>query len=388
MSTSASDFLSAIDRSCHAEQSVVLRYRNCVQFESSPGEERDLKSLLQRTSVREGLRIVPLMTYRDVEVLILDETSLMHTRTLKSIDGAVTIARCLQLGYPRIAFESGGNTGTALTAYGSRVGLETYLVVPAENLGLLDSAFFAEPNSHLIAMRDTGSVKRFASELRSRKGLPKVPQPEWRLEASRFIGCFLLEALLEGLQVDVLVQTISAAFAPLGIFRVLREYREESGGLPRFLGVQQAPNCPMYRALRGEETVHEVDTSAGLLTRVMYDSHPQTYGTVEELRGILDETEGDLTLVDSGDFAGLLKAEFGGAGILDLLAARGVDIFVRDGEIVETTGLLALTGALKEIAAGRVPAGSRMMVCLTSGTGRPDGKVVPDMWVEECEAAG
>jgi hypothetical protein len=119
----------------------------------------------------------------------------------------------------------------------------------------------------------------------------------------------------------------------------------------------------------------------------MYDASPQSYGTVEELRGVLDDSAGDLTLVDSADFRQLLENDFEGSGILSVLAEAGVDIFVREGEIVETTGLLALTGTLKEIAAGRIAAGSRVLVCLTSGTGKPDGAVVPDVWVEEEEVA-
>ncbi len=391
MSSSASEFLSAIDRRHSGEQSVVLRYRNCLRFEESPAADEDFKKLLDRTSIREGLRIFPLLTYRDVEILVLDETSLMHTHTLKSIDGAVSIARCLQRGYRRIAFESGGNTGTALSVYGRRVGLETFLVLPGENLSLLDSAVFAAPSTHLIAVRDRARVKQVSSELRKRDGLPKVPQPEWRLEASMFIGSYLLEAMLEGLQFDILAQTISAAFAPIGIFRVLRQQRPELGRLPSFLGIQQAPNCPMYRALRGGETgggPEEVGSTVRLLTRVMYDASPQSYGTVEELRGILDETAGDLTLVDSTDFSQLLKDDFDGAGILSVLAEAGVKIFIREGEVVETTGLLALTGTLKEIDAGRIAAGSRVLVCLTSGTGRPDGKVVPEVWAEEWATAG
>ena len=208
-----------------------------------------------------------------------------------------------------------------------------------------------------------------------------------------FIGSYLLEAMLEGLQFDILAQTISAAFAPIGIFRVLRQHKAELGRLPSFLGVQQAPNCPMYRALRGAEAgagagESEVRSSGRLLTRVMYDSSPQSYGTVEELRGVLDDTGGDLTLVDSADFKELLETDFDGARILSVLGKAGAEIFVRDGEIVETTGLLALTGPLKEIAAGRIAAGSRVLVCLTSGTGRPDGTVVPEAWAEEWEAAG
>jgi len=391
MSPSASEFLSAIDRRHSSEQSVVLRYRNCLRFEESPADDEDFKGLLDRTSIREGLRIFPLLTYRDVEILVLDETSLMHTHTLKSIDGAVTIARSLQKGYRRIAFESGGNTGTAFSVYGRRVGLETFLVLPGENLSLLDSTVFEASSTHLIAVRDRDRVKKVSSELRKREGLPKVPQPEWRLEASMFIGSYLLEAMLEGLQFDILAQTISAAFAPIGIYRVLRQQQPELGRLPSFLGIQQAPNCPMYRALRGGGTgaeAGEVGSTGRLLTRVMYDSSPQTYGTVDELRGVLDETAGDLTLVDSVDFERLLEDDFDGAGILSVLAEAGVNIFVRDGEVVETTGLLALTGTLKEIDAGRIAAGSRVLVCLTSGTGRPDGTVVPEAWGEEWEAAG
>lgn len=391
MSSSASEFLNAIDRRHSREQSVVLRYRNCLRFEESSADDEDFKGLLDRTSIREGLRIFPLLTYRDVEILVLDETSLMLTHTLKSIDGAVTIARSLQRGYRRVAFESGGNTGTALSVYGRRVGLETFLVVPGENLSLLDSAAFEAPTTHLIAVRDRERVKQVAGEFRKREGLPKVPQPEWRLEASMFIGSYLLEAMLEGLQFDILAQTISAAFAPIGIFRVLRQHQPELGRLPGFLGVQQAPNCPMYRALRGAGAgarAEEVSSTGRLLTRVMYDSSPQSYGTVEELRGVLDDTGGDLTLVDSADFRGLLEKDFDGAGILSVLGKAGVNIFVRDGEIVETTGLLALTGTLKEIDAGRITAGSRVLVCLTSGTGRPDGAVVPEVWAEDWVAEG
>jgi hypothetical protein len=244
-------------------------------------------------------------------------------------------------------------------------------------------------------VRDRERVKQVAGELRKREGLPKIPQPEWRLEASMFIGSYLLEAMLEGLQFDILAQTISAAFAPIGIFRVLRQHQAELGRLPGFLGVQQAPNCPMYSALRGAETgtgaregESEVRSSGRLLTRVMYDSSPQSYGTVDALRGVLDDTGGDLTLVDSADFRGLLEEDFDGAGILSVLGKAGVNIFVRDGEIVETTGLLALTGTLKEIDAGRITAGSRVLVCLTSGTGRPDGAVVPEVWAEDWVAEG
>ena len=56
---------------------------------------------------------------------------------LKSTDGCITIAKCKSKGYERIVFESGANTGTALTEYGVHAGLETYFFLPEENLLLL-----------------------------------------------------------------------------------------------------------------------------------------------------------------------------------------------------------------------------------------------------------
>ena len=50
-----------------------------------------------------GSRLV--LKYKGVEIYLLDETSLMHTRTLKSIDGCVTIAKCKQAGLQRVVLE-------------------------------------------------------------------------------------------------------------------------------------------------------------------------------------------------------------------------------------------------------------------------------------------
>ncbi|MFN2420532.1 MAG: hypothetical protein ABR527_04045 [Gemmatimonadota bacterium] len=87
-------FVGAIDPRWEASESVVLRYRNAMRLESSEEDDARLKTLFERTSIREGVRVVPLFSYRDVDVSVLDETSLMHTRTLKSIDGCVTTAHC------------------------------------------------------------------------------------------------------------------------------------------------------------------------------------------------------------------------------------------------------------------------------------------------------
>ena len=119
MSGSLNSFQNAIDHRHDASASVILRYLNALVLDESQARDARLKELMARASVAEGLRIVSFDEYRGVTIDILDECSLMHTRTLKSIDGCVTAASCLNQGIERIVFESGGNTGAALAAYAS-----------------------------------------------------------------------------------------------------------------------------------------------------------------------------------------------------------------------------------------------------------------------------
>jgi len=373
---SAELFEQAIDHRYDAEQSVVLRYRDACRFVTPESGDLRFQELLQRTSIREGLRVFPLFAYRGVELDILDATSLMHTSTHKSIDGCVTSAQCLLRGHERIVFESGGNTGTALTLYGGQAGLETFFFVPAENLPILDARIFDRKDAHVIPVDDPRQVKPAAGAFADQNGLPRVPQLAWRYQASAFIGCFMLEHLLaHGVIYDHLVQSISAAFAPIGIYRVLEPHRERLGGLPAFLGVQQAANCPMVRAWRptaSAEVPSALASTAGLLAKVMYDGQPRTYGTFDELRRILLATGGDLTTVDLHDFREWLAVDIAGKTALEHLAEHGVHIAQSEGDVADKTGLMGLVGTLREIAAGRMAAGERVLVCLTGGTARPE----------------
>lgn len=386
MSASGASFAAAIDRRHEASRSVVLRYRRALRFLPDEDENARYTSLLEGCSVREGVRIVPLLEHRGVALDVLDETSCMLTGTLKSIDGCVTSAWCLFEGVRRVVFETGGNTGAALAEYGARAGLESFCFVPRENLPLLASETFARPETHLVAVEEPGLVRPAAERFAELYGLVRVPRREWRVAASRFLGCFLLESLLDGQRVDWLVQTISAGFAPIGIYDVLAAHGlpDAARGAPRFLGVQQAANCTMFRAWRaGSPDVEPepVRSTARLLSPVMYDSRPLAYGTFERLRGVLERTDGDLTTIDEDEFARTLASHPAGSRLLDRLAEEGISITVRDGRVVERTGLIALAGALREIDSGRIAAGSRVLCCLTSGTGRPDGRAVPELTI-------
>lgn len=376
------DLRKAIDSNYDSETSIVLRYRNAFQFEETAEDDWKYKEWLKKTSIREGARIFPLLVYKGVNIFILDETSLMHTRTLKSIDGCITTARCKQNGYDRVVFESGGNTGAALTQYGIRAGLETFMFIPEENLSLLNSRIFESNKAHLFSVEKPDLVKEAVRFFVTQNGFIHIPERDWRYEASMFRGSFILEHLLKKDKFDWFTQTISAAFGPIGIYRVLKGFEKEIGQLPRFLGIQQEANSPLFTAWKKGEADTEpakMNSTNKLLTKVMYDRHPQTYGTFEEFRNILGATGGDLTTVNHQEFTRFLEETYDGKNILDHLKEQGIDITVRGGEVIEKTGLISLAGTFKEIDRGRMSQGSKVLCSVTSGVSEADGKANPEL---------
>jgi hypothetical protein len=392
MKSSRTGFEGCLDRRSPAEKSIVLRYRNGLGAGMAEEERALYQEWLGRTSLGEGARIFPLLEYKGVEICVLDETSLMFTKSLKSIDGCITVARCKLEGLHRVAFESGGNTGEALTVYGLNAGLETFCFVPEENLCLLDSKVFTSEKAHLISVQRPSQVKGAAALFEKTTGVPRVPRRDWRYEASMCRGFFILESMQEEGGFDWLAQTISAGFGPIGIYRILGAFSREGGGLPRFLGVQQEANCPMYRAWKGlpaRDEAAAADTTGGLLTRVMYDQRPHTYGTYGELEQVLRSTGGDLNTVSHAEFEEFLDARFDGRSILDLLGDGGIQIAVRNGKILDKTGLAAIAGTIKQIDALKMARKSRVLCCLTSGAGAADGGARPERTIaDQADLAG
>jgi threonine synthase len=384
------DLDKCVDARYSPEESVVLRYRNAFEFGTTAEEDAAYKAWLQKTSIREGARIFPLLRYRGVDIYILDETSLMFTRTLKSIDGCVSIAMCKLRGYDRVVFESGGNTGTALTEYGQRAELETFFFCPEENLSLLNSKTFDPDHAHLISVERPGMVKEAAKLFEEMNGLKHIPETEWRYNASVFRGFFVVEHMMGNGRFDWLVQTVSAAFGPIGIYRVLQEFREDIGEAPRLWGVQQEVNCPMHKAWKSNKATiepTEIDSTAQLLTRVMYDVKPHTYGTYKDLRKVLVDTRGDLTTINHREFSDFLEYQVGGKTVLHLLQDNGIEISVRNGDVLEKAGLIALAGTLKGIEKREIEVGTKVLCCLTGGMSAANGQAKPEYRMDDVDRA-
>jgi hypothetical protein len=365
MSASEPSFRATVDPAWSAEQSIVLRYREAVSAFDDEAANRRLRDLLARASIREGVRISRWTTENDVRLGVLDETSLMHTGSMKAVDGCFSTAMCLMKGYDRVVFESGGNTGRALTAYLSRAGVETFLFVPAENVDQLDGDAFRASPARLIAVDRADKVKRAARLFARLSGLPKIPETGWRYVAAELRGHAVLEHVVQEGGFDWIAQTISAGFGPIGIYKILRRHAREAGPLPRFLGVQQEENCPVYRAWRygdaqGDGAV--VRSTSGLLNKVMYDSAPQTYGSLGALREVLTASAGRVTTVSRAEIDAFVAER----AVPELLAG-GFDV---DPDAGQPAALMTLAGVLKEIRAGAIARGSRVLCLLTGGASR------------------
>ncbi len=186
MNVTVKSFDAYLDTTYSADSSLVLRYRHLLRHHETDERNEKFKELLKSTSLREGARVVPLFTHRGVDILLLDETSLMRTHSIKSIDGCLAMAECAVRGWNQVVFETGGNTGAAFTAYGHASELETFLFIPEENVTLLCGRMFEPDTAHLISVADRRDVKTAAKEFHRRTSIPHIPQLEWRVSRLAF----------------------------------------------------------------------------------------------------------------------------------------------------------------------------------------------------------
>jgi hypothetical protein len=119
----------------------------------------------------------------------------------------------------------------------------------------------------------------------------------------------------------------------------------------------------------------------------MYDVKPHTYGTYKDLRKVLVDTKGDVTTIGHTEFSDFVEHEFEGKTVLDLLQDKGIKISVRDGDVVEKAGLIALAGTLKEIDNGLIKEGSNVLCCLTGGMSAANGQAKPEYRMNNVERA-
>ncbi len=375
-----------LNRGVESSRSVVLRYLEAVDFPEISASHGAFRALLERCSLAEGARLFSLLTHAGVELFVLDESSAMHTRTLKSIDGCVTIAACLSNGFDRIVFETGGNTGNALTIYGRHAGLETFCVVPEENLTLLDRRGVRRRAG--ASGRGARSGDGEAGCRTARGTVRRGPSPARGLADRRVALSRLFHSRTHPARVRV------QPFRPDDQRRIrsdrdlrrARTARRGAAGLCRsatggqLRDVSCAPDWSAGPRARACD-VHGGAPEPGDVRRAA-----GTYGTYDALAHVLDRSRGDITTIDHSEFDRAFADHDAGRHVFASLAAHGFTVGRRDGRIIDKTGLMSIAGALKAIDAGAIPHGSRVLCAMTSGAGTADGLARPDLSVDDLDA--
>lgn len=332
---------------------------------------------VRAASVQEKVRLLEPLKRDGSTIHILDESSEMHTRSFKAVTALMCVADCLRRGIDSICFSSGANTGMALTSYANRVGIRTHFFIPSQNLSKLDPRCVDSPLSHIHPVEDPSQTKWMCDRFACETGMSLMPENKHWLDAARLRGAAIERLMEECAPCDWLAQTVCAGFGPIGIYDYLVQQHEKGclKVLPRFLAVQQSANCALGRHLQsrlGPTKVVLAEDDNRPIEEIMYDFHPETYGTFADMESVLRTTDGLLLVLGYTEYNRLFVSGRDGTQVLEHLERCGVEIAMRPGkneprELMQKAGLIAILGAMKAARIGLLPKRSSVLCAFGAG---------------------
>lgn len=355
-----------VDEAVSAQSSVPLRYLPMLDlFGEAPTIDAQT---VRNCSISEGARIMPLCRYQSVEIVVCDETSLMHTGTYKDIDACLTTALCLSFGWRGVVTSSGGNLGTALCTYAERVGLDVLFFFPKSALRKIPDHLLSMTHVRAVcADLPERQVKDLARRVAERLGIAMVPELSWRLAASALRAAFIMEQGPP--KIDMIAQTVCAGYGPAGIYSFMGGLADRGffpiEAVPSFLAVQQEANAPMARAWNDRastiEARHVRPEPRRYIEPSLYNTNPaDNYG---RLRALMTRFGGDFITVDEATYCHHEPR------VLDWLEDVGIrpSRYTDTGSIIEKAGLITGVGILHAIDQGMIRPGCKVLYLLTGG---------------------
>ena len=365
-----------VDTAAPATDSVVRRYRRVLDL-LNLGTQLDPVAL-GSVSLREGVR-ARRVHWSGVDILVVDETSLMETGTYKDLDACVTMSKIVEVGYESCTLSSGGNLNYAVARYANRAGVSAFLFNPTTTLYKLDGQDFGS-GSHLVAVDlPERQVKNLARTFSRHYGILHVPDLRWRLAASAMRAMFLIEEFARSGPVKWLAQTMCAGYGPAGIYSCFSELGREGlvprSMVPKFLGFQQEANAPMVRAWRDE--AREISRShlgaipAKYIEPGLYNTNPE--GNYTRLFDLMKFYGGDLMTIGAEDYTRYADP------VIQMLAEAGItlDRIGQTDDVREKTPILTGVGILKAIERGTLSRGDSVAFMVTGGSRQVNGHTQP-----------
>ncbi|AGB15048.1 threonine synthase [Halovivax ruber XH-70] len=340
---------------------LEVRYAEPVGFDAFAGEGvwryADALPLDSGVTIQEGgtplYRVPELTDDVGVETLRIKHEGMNPTGSFKDRGMTVGVAVARELGVERLACASTGNTSAALSAYGSRAGMETLVLLPAGKVAAgkvaqasLHGARILEVDGNFDACLDL--VQELAA--RGEAYLLNSLNP-FRLEGQKTIGLEILERFRadHGTVPDRIVLPVGNAGNTAALYKAFREL-VQAGDLavddvPKLTGVQAAGAAPMVEAIEaGADAVRRWDDVETRATAIRIGNPVNAPKALPGIR----ETGGTAVAVSDAAITDAQRA----------LAGAGIG--------VEPASAASLAG-LRKLREDGVVGSEEDVVCLTTG---------------------
>lgn len=214
--------------------------------------------------VRLGEQFTPLLPMRalgaelGLERLHLKDEGLLPTGSFKARGAAVGVSRARELGARAFAMPTNGNAGGAWAAYGTRAGIDAYVVMP-KNAPAINKIECVMTGAHVWLVdgliSDAGRIVGRAIAEHGFYDASTLKEP-YRIEGKKTLGFELIEQF-EWTVPDVILYPTGGGVGLIGIYKAIRELQamgllEER--LPRFVAVQAEGCAPIVRAFDAGQT--------------------------------------------------------------------------------------------------------------------------------------
>jgi threonine synthase len=237
----------AVDKTVLAERpDGMWRYREFLPVRT----DRDVVSLGESDTP-----LVPLTRMEKrlgAESIVMKDEGRLPTGSFKARGIAMAVSMAKELGLKRLAMPTNGNAGSALAAYGTRAGMETYIFCPSDT---------PEVNVREIALQggkvwrvnglinDCGKIVGAGKDPMGWFDVSTLKEP-YRIEGKKTMGLELADQL--GWQVpDVIFYPTGGGTGLIGMWKAFNELKEIgwiSGDLPRMVAVQSSGCAPIVKA--------------------------------------------------------------------------------------------------------------------------------------------
>lgn len=259
------------------------------------------------------------------------------------------VQHAIKLGYKKIGTVSTGNMAVSVAAYGSKVGLETFILVK-DNLATEKLNPIAIYNPHLIKVEgDYGQLYFDSLDIGKKNNIYFINSDvPFRVEGSKTIAYEICEQMKFNIP-DYIVVPTSAGGNIRGIIKGFEEFKEVGliKNIPKIICAQASGCSPITNSFnRGELTVNRIknpNTIAHAIENPYPPSGNQVLRKIKQYGGICVSVDDDSII-------------------------KGQELLARDGIFGQPASAVPVA-AIKKLKEEGILKGDESIVCIVTGSG-------------------